>query len=55
MLFKKMGAYAIAAASTFNRFQRPNITANVATHEADPEPWIPAGSRGAKCWHSAYV
>ncbi|KAK7795004.1 hypothetical protein U0070_014630, partial [Myodes glareolus] len=32
-----------------------NVEANVATHEADPELWLPIRSGGAGCWHSAYV
>ena len=55
MPFENMGAYTIAAASTFNGFQRPNIMANMATHEADPESWLPSGRGGTGCWHSARV
>ncbi|CAO2604962.1 Ornithine decarboxylase [Lemmus lemmus] len=32
-----------------------NVEANVATHEADPEPWLPTRSGGAGYWHSAHV
>ena len=55
MVFENMGEYTIAVASTFNGIQRPNIMANVATHEADPESWLPSGSGGAGYWHSARV
>ncbi|MEJ1283190.1 hypothetical protein NN561_014159 [Cricetulus griseus] len=59
MLFENMGTYTVAAASTFNGSQRPSnyyvIEANVAAHEADPEPWLPTRSGGAGCWHSAHL
>jgi ornithine decarboxylase len=55
MLFGNMGEFTIAVASSFNGVQRPNIITNVATHEADPESWVPVGSGGAGCWHSVHV
>jgi hypothetical protein len=46
MVFENMGEYTIAAASTLNGFQTPNIIDNVATHEANPDSWLPAGRAG---------